>query len=345
MAHQRTTSIVDGQKEPHSVSLKVLRLSRPSLARQFPLPEPDVENKLDFDVPNRAALSYPSENTDDAFILSPVLTLPPAFGSAYVGEAFSCTLCANNELSTSDNARVITSVRIGAEMQTPSQTVPLQLTPAEDEAAHAPLAPGRSLQKIVQYDLKEEGSHVLVVTVTYSETSMRQDEGENAARSQVASGGRVRTFRKLYQFLTQQCLAVRTKTAELPSQKAAADVKDATVAAPAAPARFVLEAQLENMGESPISLEVVSVAPKSPLKATSLNWDVRLPGQDPTPSPVLNPREVMQVAFLMRQDTEQARAEGGKETRITLGQLCIEWRSAMGDRGFLSTGWLSCRRR
>src|SRR5450756_680158 len=55
MAHQRTSSTVDSVKEPHSVSLKVLRwlnphcpqplltstrLSRPSLSVQHPLPLP-----------------------------------------------------------------------------------------------------------------------------------------------------------------------------------------------------------------------------------------------------------------------------------------------------------------
>ncbi|MBH1945675.1 DUF974 domain-containing protein, partial [Erythrobacter sp. YJ-T3-07] len=30
--------------------------------------------------------------------MTPILNLPPSFGSAYVGETFSCTLCANCEV-------------------------------------------------------------------------------------------------------------------------------------------------------------------------------------------------------------------------------------------------------
>ena len=35
---------------------------------------------------------------DCQFALSPSLSLPPAFGSTYVGETFACALCVNNEL-------------------------------------------------------------------------------------------------------------------------------------------------------------------------------------------------------------------------------------------------------
>lgn len=121
-------------------------------------------------------------------------------------------------------------------MQTPSNPTgsPLDLAGAEGElnGAVSP-APGESLQRILKFELKEEGNHVLAVTVTYTETAL--GEGK-------ASGGRVRTFRKLYQFVAQQLLSVRTKAGEL-SQK------DGML-------RYLLEAQLENMGEAAVSLEV-----------------------------------------------------------------------------------------
>jgi hypothetical protein len=173
----------------------------------------------------------------DQFIVSPVLNLPEAFGSAYVGETFSCTLCGNNELEASDHARAISGVRIVAEMQTPSIPggVPLELSSAEegDDGEVSP-GPGESLQKILRFELKEEGPHVLAATVTYTETALA---GEGNAAS-----GRVRTFRKLYQFIAQQLLSVRTKTGDLPARGRLA--------------KYALEAQLENMGESAVSLEV-----------------------------------------------------------------------------------------
>jgi hypothetical protein len=208
------------------------RLSRPSLAAQYALP-----NSQDLGISPKASLAYPSDtNTNDKFILSPALNLPEAFGSAYVGETFSCTLCANNELLPSDHTKAISGVRIQGDMQTPSNPSgsPLDLAGADGEVdgAVSP-SPGESLQRILRFELKEEGNHVLAVTVTYTETAL--GEGK-------ASGGRVRTFRKLYQFVAQQLLSVRTKAGDL-SQKNGMS-------------RYLLEAQLENMGEAAVSLEV-----------------------------------------------------------------------------------------
>ncbi|TVY16020.1 Trafficking protein particle complex subunit 13 [Lachnellula arida] len=170
MAHKRVPSTIDAVKEPHSVSLKVLRLSRPSLSIQHPLPpSPSPSPSPD----PTASLAYPSTKPD-AFILSPLLTLPPAFGSAYVGETFSCTLCANNEILPGITPpKTISNVRIEAEMKIPSSATPTSLlsppssSSDEDEKdTGVDLDASKSLQKIVNFDLKEEGSHVLAVTVT-----------------------------------------------------------------------------------------------------------------------------------------------------------------------------------
>ena len=123
-------------------------------------------------------------------------------------------------------------------MQTPSAPAgtALELLSADSDGSNESPGPGGSLQKMLRFELKEDGNHVLAVTVTYTETILA---GEGRA-----SGGRVRTFRKLYQFVAQQLLSVRTKTGEL-SEKAGMS-------------RFLLEAQLENMGEAAVSFEVSS---------------------------------------------------------------------------------------
>ncbi|KAF2127127.1 hypothetical protein P153DRAFT_296181 [Dothidotthia symphoricarpi CBS 119687] len=321
MAHQRNQSMGDSLKSPHSVSLKVLRLSRPSLATQHALP-----NAQDLGISPKASLAYPSgdANTNDAFILSPVLNLPEAFGSAYVGETFSCTLCANNELDPADASRTISGVRIQGDMQTPSNPAgsPLDLAGAEGEDAAASPGPGESLQRILRFELKEEGNHVLAVTVTYTETVL----GEGRAAS-----GRVRTFRKLYQFVAQQLLSVRTKAGELGARGGVE--------------RWLLEAQLENMGEGSVALEAVSVTPKAPLRSTSLNWDMQSPGPRPGNAPILTPHDVIQVAFLLdHQPGSEEEDDAPPADRRVLGQMQIQWRSALGDRGSLSTGWLTSRR-
>ncbi|RAH46790.1 trafficking protein particle complex subunit 13 [Aspergillus brunneoviolaceus CBS 621.78] len=335
MARPRALSGADGPKEPHAISLKVLRLSRPSLSYQYPLPAANTK------ISSEASLSYPADHTDGQFILTPNLTLPPAFGSAYVGETFACTLSANNELSVDEASRVVTSVRIVAEMQTPSQVAALDLEPAEDTSQKDGLQKGQSLQKIVRFDLKEEGNHILAVSVSYTETSIGSD-------AQAASG-RVRTFRKLYQFVAQPCLSVRTKASEL----APLEVENKSLGpyGKTRLLRFALEAQLENVGDGPVVVKQTRLNPKPPFKSISLNWD--LEGTDLTDSqpPTLHPRDVLQVAFLVEQ--EEGQQEGlealqkdmRRDGRAALGQLSIEWRGAMGDKGFLTTGNLMTRRR
>lgn len=69
-----------------------------------------------------------------------------------------------------------------------------------------------------------------------------------------ASSGRVRTFRKLYQFVAQPCLSVRTKASELPSVEV--ENKSLGPYGRTKLLRYALEAQLENVGDSAVVLKV-----------------------------------------------------------------------------------------
>jgi hypothetical protein len=91
-------------------------------------------------------------------------------------------------------------------------------------------SPGDSLQRILRLSLHEEGDHTLAVTVTYTETTVSA-EGR-------AAGGKVRTFRKLYQFVAANLISVRTKSCDLEG------------------GIHALEAQLENLGDYGVVLEV-----------------------------------------------------------------------------------------
>jgi len=250
-----------------------------------------------------------------------------------VGESFSCTLCANNELLPSAD-RTVTSVKMVAEMQTPSQTMPLELIPDQDEAGRSGLVPGESLQKVVRFDLREEGNHVLAVSVSYSENILSKSANS-------ASGGRVRSFRKLYQFAAQPCLSVRTKTSVLPLPETSNDLRHL-----AKRSSYALEAQLENLADGLITLENLTFDAKSPFKSTSLNWDIPNLDSKRATAPTLAPREVTQVAFILDEGFEPGDTpkEYTKDNRVILGLLTIQWRSAFGDPGVLSTGWLTSRR-
>ncbi|PQE32118.1 DUF974 domain-containing protein [Rutstroemia sp. NJR-2017a WRK4] len=340
MSHQRNTSTLDGAKEPHSVSLKVLRLSRPSLSIQHPLPlptpspSPPSGSQHLFPAAS-ASLAYPTTNPSN-FILSPLLTLPPAFGSAYVGETFSCTLCANNEIlpaSPEDPTppKSVTSISLHAEMKIPSNTNAIPLELSGPDALES-----QSLQKVLHFDLKEEGSHVLAVTVTYTE-SLPASSPDEEART------RVRTFRKLYQFVCKGCLIVRTKTGPLPVKSSVPGVK-----------RYALEAQLENITEdNPITLTLVHLSTTKGFTSTSLNWEIVMEGEgeEDMERPVLSPGDVRQVCFLVEEQEEpegEGEDSGADEKeivdgRLIFGILSIGWRGAMGNKGFLNTGNLGVR--
>ena len=223
-------------------------------------------------------------------------------------------------------------------MQTPSQSVPLQLhsSSADNDDSYQVSEPGSPLQRIIRFDLKEEGNHVLAVNLSYTELS-----GSPAANA------KVRSFRKLYQFQAQPCLSVRTKATELP----AIEVPDKTLGpyGRSSLSRYALEAQLENVSDGTIVLEEATLKARSPFWATSLNWDVESDGEEE--KPILNPRDVLQVAYLVEQqpgvsqNLEEMKAGLKRDGRVVLGQLSISWRGNMGEMGSLSTGNLLSRRK
>jgi hypothetical protein len=171
------------------------------------------------------------------------------------------------------------------------------------------LAHGQSLQKILSFDLKEEGNHVLAVTVSYYEAS--------------ELSGRTRTFRKLYQFVCKASLIVRTKPGVLPAGEGGRR-------------RWVLEAQLENCSEEGVMLEKVGLELEGGLGWEDCNWEV-----DGRKRPVLQPGETEQVCFVVEEEELGAAVE--VEGRVVFGILQIGWRSEMGNKGFLSTGKLGTR--
>ncbi|KAI0517231.1 hypothetical protein F5B22DRAFT_635872 [Xylaria bambusicola] len=347
MSHQRYPSV--DPKEPHSVSLKVLRLSRPSLVVQQTLSTPLSSPSGDAP-PISASLAYAanSSTNPEPFLLTPILNLPPSFGTAYVGETFSCTLCANHDIppnpteiepgipTTSGSnplqqvkKKFIRDVRIEAEMKTPSVTTPqrIVLQPTDSSATDkegdnerqgsgTDLESGQSLQKIVNYDLHEEGNHVLVVTVSYYEAT--------------ETSGRVRTFRKLYQFICKGSLIVRTKVGPLPPPLVSSGSERLG-------RRWVMEAQLENCSEDLMQLQSVRLQLEPGLRYQDCNWEVSGGGK-----PVLHPGEVEQCCFVVEEEQRDAVTED-RDKRIIFGVLDIGWRNEMGSKGFLSTGKLGTR--
>lgn len=293
------------------------RLSRPDLVIQHPLQS--TRNAI-----HDASRAFPNTPVvDQDFILTPALTLPSSFGTTYVGECFTCSLCANNELPDG-TVKAITKVQLTAEIQTPSQKVALLEPPNESEESDSELPYRATQQRMVKFDLREEGAHTLIVTLTYTEDS------PNAA-------SRIRIFKKLYQFEARPCLNIRTKATELDSGTQLL--------------RYTLEAQIENLSESTLNILGADLLPQQPFEAKSLNWDVNSEKGEGREVPALYPRDIYQIAFLVEQTVDriegvtELRESIKRDGRVILGQISLEWMGAMGQKGQLTTGNLMSRKR
>lgn len=158
---------------------------------------------------------------------------------------------------------------------------------------------------------------MLVVTVSYYEAT--------------ETSGRLRTFRKLYQFICKGSLIVRTKVGPLPSPTTARSGSEGIGR------RWVMEAQLENCSEDLMQLQRVRLQLEPGFQYQDCNWETSGGGK-----PLLHPGEVEQCCFIVEEEKRDAVAED-RDGRIIFGVLGINWRSEMGSKGFLLTGKLGTR--
>jgi hypothetical protein len=207
------------------------------------------------------------------------------------------------------------------------------------------LGEGATVQRTVRYELKEEGLHVLVVTVSYTEMTTTTMTAA-AAEVEAKTVERARTFRKLYQFTAQQLLAVRSKVTERKSGVVGDGAR-----------QWVVEAQLENVGEASVVLERVWLKEAEGIMSRAVNRHFRREGDgdgeggDAAIPTVLKAQDVEQVMFWTweKKSTGEEEEEGKDSSpagaKAVMGQINIDWRSAMGEQGRLTTGWLVSRGR
>ncbi|OLL22107.1 putative trafficking protein particle complex subunit 13 [Neolecta irregularis DAH-3] len=171
-------STAPSHPDPHSLSLKVMRISQPLLAIRAPLP------------------TTSSSALNELLTFDPILAqthLPQEFGTIYVGQTFSTYICINND--SKDN---VDGIIVSAELQD-SLTKVLLL----DTEKSFQLQGGASKEQIVSHEISEAGPHVLSVTLTY-QTPISNDQSRH------------RSFRKLYKFSTKPSLNVRSKSLRYP---------------------------------------------------------------------------------------------------------------------------------
>ena len=158
------------------VCATVMRLCKPGFHFALPLPF----------TPGEAGATSISE---EDYGLSGMLTLPQSFGDIYLGETFSCyiSLC---------NAAPIKLANVGLKVEVQTQLTRETLSDSSTpEAAVASFAPGQTLDRIIRYELKDVGIHILICSALYADAS-----------------GEKKYFRKFFKFQVQNPLSMKSKT-------------------------------------------------------------------------------------------------------------------------------------
>ncbi|KAJ3024226.1 hypothetical protein HKX48_004499 [Thoreauomyces humboldtii] len=344
---------------PHLLSLKVMRLSRPSFVQTHPIPfeddpllpynsailriaQSDLSSGQDAQPPEAPSADLLNLNTPPPappptvkirdYGLSDLLTLPSSFGNIYLGETFSSYLCVNNE-----SLAAAQDVGIKAELQTGSQRfvladtltpapAPLRGAPVDQTPTRVPLLPTQSAEFVIHHEIKELGVHILVCSVHYT-----------------TNAGERRFFRKFYKFQVLNPLSVKTKVNSLYDGK------------------IFLEAQVQNAAAEPMSVERMRFDPTDLFHFTDLNHVIpRSTSEDPaSPLPpttgrsvaaglvvgasedgsiYLNPQDTRQYLYMLQPKRPH---DPVARTTPTLGKLDIMWRTHLGQTGRLQTSQLS----
>ncbi|EJD02114.1 DUF974-domain-containing protein [Fomitiporia mediterranea MF3/22] len=344
----------------HPLSLKVMRVSRPSLASHW---QPFFSSSPSFSAHSTAhplslqgaePLPGHPKTLRDLTHASNLLTLPAAFGAIQLGETFACVLSVNNEVGLP-----VDSVRARVEMQTATSKVLLAEVNAGDSdrdvkmeetsgSGTGTLGTGDSLELCVATEIKELGQHVLACTVTY-----RTPPGMRPATSGAynAEDPFMQTFRKFYKFMVTNPLSVKSKVhvPKSPTALLSRSERD----------KVFLEVHIQNLTQAPmwfekIRLEAVEGWDVVDANAISPPFDLSSTADAENEKSIFSgsmalmpPHDMRQYVYILtpkftpRNTSVPAPPVPG--TVIPLGRLDISWRSSMGEPGRLLTSILSRR--
>ncbi|KAJ1737707.1 hypothetical protein LPJ72_000232 [Coemansia sp. Benny D160-2] len=314
-------------RETHPLTLKVMRLSRPTLAstRKFPL---DSNNSVLAQAVQEAELNRPTQSGQifsdlclpnemhplDAFQLSEALVLPRAFGTMYLGETFSAHLCLCNESNL-----VVRDISVRAVMQTATQRLILFDSSSSSNSSNSKgagqqeetpniLQAGQPLNLQVAHEIKELGVHMLGCTISY-----------------LSAQGEHRSLQKSFKFQVSNPLVVKTKINHLDND-------------------VLLEIQVHNATQSTMVLERLRFEAASPFEADDLNSvGANVPVWCGSVG-FMQPGDVRQYLYRLQpqQPSDQPSIEQERAIKYAsaLGKLDILWRSAFGSVGRLQTSQL-----
>ncbi|KAI0371753.1 DUF974-domain-containing protein [Pilatotrama ljubarskyi] len=317
------------------LSLKVMRVSRPSLASSW---EPFYSSSPSFSAHSTASITSLQGKTPlpghpktlrDLTHITELLTLPAAFGAIQLGETFSSCLSVNNDTNVD-----VEGVTVRVEMQTASSKALL----AEFGGPDQRLSVGESLERVVSHEIKELGQHVLGCTVSYRVPPGIRHLPPQPAESQDPG---IQTFRKFYKFAVTNPLSVKTKVHVPRSPAALLSIQERE--------KVFLEVHIQNLTQEAMWLERMQFECVE-------NWQV----QDANvlehaaagskeylfsgSTALMQPQDLRQYIYILSPKLVPffpvTHAPG---SILALGRLDISWRSNYGEPGRLLTSTLSRR--
>ncbi len=309
-----------GSAVEHLLALKVMRLTRPTLATPLVVtadPRTDLlRDSLNAELRCEATALRGAEE----LCLGQTLVLPQSFGNIYLGETFTSYVSLHN-----DSTDACRKVSLRCDLQTATQRIPLYPSSSGASQAADSFPPGGSVDVVLNHEVKELGAHILVCEVHYA--APHRDK---------------LNFRKFFKFQVMKPLDVKTKFYNAESDE------------------VFLEAQVQNVTLGPLCLEKVSLEPSQLFDVASLNetaadgGDSDLDSDDGNSSSDKKKKTVSvfgRVNCIQPQDSRQylfcltprpdVRANHKLLKSVTsIGKLDIVWRTNLGDRGRLQTSQL-----
>jgi hypothetical protein len=307
---------------PHQLSLRVMRLSRPSITS---LAAPSHA------IPSSA---FPASDLHRPLTINAVdenaqLCLPATFGNIYLGQSFPAYVSLTNDSSR----EVAREVAVKIELQTVTQRFLLVDTTNHPKPMLQPL---ELLEFLLRHEIKELGIHVLVCSVNY--TAKLAPSGPNGPTKDER-----RFFRKFYKFQVLNPLAVKTKV------NSRVD------------GRVFLEVQVQNITTEPMLLDRLHMEPVQPFKVKDLNTVIAPKHQGENSelartgykmhrdvdesvfgeTEFLQPQDIRQYLYLLTPKTPDQLLETLQSN--TLGKLDIVWKFMFGETGRLQTSQLTRR--
>ncbi|OXU23699.1 hypothetical protein TSAR_016039 [Trichomalopsis sarcophagae] len=173
-------------KSEHLLALKVMRLTRPTLASPVVVTCDSTDlpgNTLNVELKNDCTALQGMETV----AIGQFMILPQSFGNIYLGEIFSSYLCVHN-----GSHQAVKDVTVKANLQTSTQTIPL----SGQNSQATELAPNHTIDEVIHHEVKETGTHILVCEVTYTPLLL---------------GSQPLSFRKFFKFQVVKPLDVKTK--------------------------------------------------------------------------------------------------------------------------------------